>query len=201
MATTTSHPEGNPKRSLMPPTEQLAVIVPALAELVDQLGPADLHRATPCDRFDVHDVLNHMLTLAGSFAYLFRGEEPPEPMPLTDDGSVPATRFRAVMDDLLDAVRSDGAMERTIVSPVGEMPGEAFARLVAFDGTVHGWDLARATGRAWRLPDDVVADVDTFASQAISDAMRDGDTFKASTTPPSTATPIERLAAFSGRTV
>lgn len=185
----------------MSPTDQLGVIVPALGELVDQLTPADLHQATPCDRFDVHDVLNHMMTLGGSFAFLFRGEQPAEPAPLVDDGRVPTERFRAVMEDLLAAVRSDGAMERTIVAPVGEMPGETFARLVAFDGIVHGWDIARGSGRAFHVPDDIVAAVDAFARQAITDDLRDGDTFKSPTTPLATATPIERLAAFSGRAV
>lgn len=39
----------------MQPTDQLGTIVPALCDLVDQLTPADLHRATPCDRDDMRD--------------------------------------------------------------------------------------------------------------------------------------------------
>jgi uncharacterized protein (TIGR03086 family) len=105
------------------------------------------------------------------------------------------------MQDLLDAVHTEGVLERTITSPVGEMSGDTFARLVAFDGLVHGWDIARATGLTWDLPDEVVADVDSFARTTLSDDLRDGDTFKDATTPPASATPIERVAAFSGRTV
>ena len=40
------------------------------------------------------------------------------------------------------------------------MPGAAFARLVAFDGLIHGWDLAIATGHAYAVHDEVVAAVD-----------------------------------------
>ena len=49
------------------------------------------------------------------------------------------------MDGLLDAVQSPGALDRTIQTPGGEMPGAVFARLVALDGLVHGWDLATST--------------------------------------------------------
>jgi uncharacterized protein (TIGR03086 family) len=185
----------------MEPTEQLTVILPAISELVDRIEPAHLHNPTPCTNFDVSDVLDHMIVLGGSFSYLFRGLELPEPQTRDDDGRVPAAEFRKVMHDLLDAVHTEGALERTIASPVGEMPGDTFARLVAFDGLVHGWDIARATGLTWELPDEVVAVVDSFARTAVSDDLRDGDTFKDATTPPALATPIERVAAFSGRSV
>ena len=185
----------------MQPTEQLTVILPAISELVDMIEPAQLHNPTPCTNFVLSDVLDHMIVLGGSLSYLFRGLQPPEPETRDDDGRVPAAEFRKVMHDLLDAVHTEGAMERTISSPVGEMPGDTFARLVAFDGLVHGWDIATATGQPYDPPADLVAAVDGFARQAIADGMRDGDTFAVATEPPAGATPIERLAAFTGRTV
>ena len=185
----------------MEPTEQLDVILPAISDLVDRLDPSDLDRTTPCEDFALRDVLDHMIVLGGAFSHLFRGEEPPEQTGPSADGRVPAPEFRAVMGDLSDAVRTNGALERTIVAPVGEMPGETFARLVAFDGLVHGFDIARSAGLPYDLPTEVVDAVDSFARQAITDDLRDGDTFKDPTTPPDDAGPIERLAAFSGRTV
>jgi uncharacterized protein (TIGR03086 family) len=110
-------------------------------------------------------------------------------------------RFDTAMAELLDAVQSPGALDRTIQTPGGEMPGAVFARLVAFDGLVHGWDLATSTGQSWDLDDDLVADVDGFARQAITDEMRDGDAFAAEQQPTDNATPVQRLVAFSGRTV
>lgn len=185
----------------MEPTAQLAIILPALTDLVEGIEPSHLHQPTPCARFDVRGVLDHMIGLGGTFAYLFRGEQPPEPTAPVENGGVPVAEFRTAMDDLLDAVRSDGAMARTVQSPLGAMPGETFARLVAFDGAVHGFDIARGIGRDFGLPDDVVTAVDGFARNALTEDLRDGDTFKHATTPPAGASPIERLAAFSGRTV
>lgn len=190
----------------MEPTEQLAVILPAISDLVDRVEPEQLHRDTPCTNFDLSGVLDHMIGLGGTFSYLFRGEDPPaaeaDGVAGGDrSGDVPAAAFREVMHDLLDSVRSDGAMERILPTPLGPMAGETFARLVAFDGLVHGWDIARASGQSWELEDEVVAAVDSFARNALTDDLRDGDTFKVATIPPVDATPIERVVAFSGRTV
>jgi uncharacterized protein (TIGR03086 family) len=139
-----------------------------------------------------------MIGGASAFAPAFRGE--PSTAGATTNGSLP-DRWRAAMADLLDAVHTPGAAERTIAAPFGEVPGAVFARFVAFDGLVHGWDLATATDQPYSLPDAVVREVDGFARQALTDGMRDGDTFAAQTTPPADASSIERVAAFSGRTI
>ena len=185
----------------MEPTEQLAHIVPTLNSLVDRIDAAQLNDRTPCANFTVHDVLDHMMVLGGTFAYWFRGEQAPEITAPPVYGRVPAAEFAAAMNDLLEATRSPGAMDRVIPSPMGEMPGDAFARFVVFDGTVHGWDLATATGLAYELPAEVVDAVDGFARSALSDDMRDGDTFKSATEAPDSATQLERLVAFSGRSL
>lgn len=185
----------------MEPTDQLAQILPEVCGVVDRIHLPYLDDPTPCERFTVHDVIDHMIVLGTTFAHRFRGEQPPSISPPAVYGWVPATEFREAMDDLLAAVRSPGAMDRTIETPMGPMVGSDFARFVAFDGLVHGWDLATATGRSYEPAADLVAEVEAFARQALTDEMRDGDTFKAATGAPRAATPIQRLAAFSGRTV
>lgn len=185
----------------MNPIDQLSTVLPKLNTLVDGIGPEQLDNRTPCEAFAVHDVLTHMIVLGGAFSHWFRGEPAPDlTAPSAADG-VPAAAFRHTMDALLAAVGSPGALERTITAPVGTMPGEVFARLVAFDGAVHGWDLATATGQPFDLPPSVIVAIDDFARMAVTPDMRDGDTFKAETVPPAGASPLERLAAFSGRTV
>ena len=88
-----------------------------------------------------------------------------------------------------------------IDAPFGIVPGSVFARFVAFDGLIHGWDLATSTGQAYELPADVVADVSAFARSALGPDMRDGDTFAEETTAPDGADALVELVAFSGRTV
>jgi len=184
----------------MHPIDQLHHIIPALTGLVDRIAPAQLGAGTPCDEFTVDGVLDHMMTGGAVFAALFRGEEPGDPAPATY-GVVPAAEFRASMDGLLAAICSDGAMERILSTPFGEMDGETLARLVAIDGLVHGWDLAVATGQPYGVDPAVVAAVADFAAQAIGDDVRSTGMFAAPTEAPADAGPVERLAAFTGRTI
>jgi uncharacterized protein (TIGR03086 family) len=180
----------------MDPREQLDQLAPVLGGVVSQIGTGQLDEATPCTDFDVRDVLEHMIGGATAFAAAFRGE----PAPSTGGGD-PLGRFGQAMTGLTDAVRAPGALDRTIAAPFGDVPGEAFARFVVLDGLVHGWDLATATGQPYEPPATLVAEVDAFAREAIVPAMREADMFAAPAEAPPDATPIERLAAFTGRRV
>ena len=181
--------------------EQLAVIIPMLKQVGAGIRADQLGGPTPCASFDVSGVLDHMASLASAYAPAFRGDPPPSDSEPTTraDASLPV-RFQEAMDALLDAVQSPGALDRTITTPFGPMPGATFARLVAFDGLIHGWDLATSTRQPWDPPAQVVAEVDAFARQAIAPELRDGDTFAEETQPTPDATPLIRLVAFSGRT-
>lgn len=182
--------------------EQLAVIIPMLKQVGHGIQPSHYDDATPCAAFTVEGVLGHMADLASAYAPAFRGETPtPNSDSSAADSVDSGARFQLAMDALLSAVQSPGALERTIDTPFGPMPGAAFARLVAFDGLIHGWDLATSTQQAWDPPENVVAEVDAFARQAIAPEMRDGDTFAAQTVPPADASALLRLVAFSGRPV
>ena len=182
--------------------EQLAVIIPMLKAVGAGIVAEQLGGPTPCAAFSVSGVLDHMTGLASAYAPAFRGDAPPSAgtAAVLGDGDL-TVRFQLAMDALLDAVESPGALQRTIDTPFGPMPGSTFARLVAFDGLIHGWDLATSTQQEWDPPEDVVVEVDTFARQAIAPEMRDGDTFARATEPPINATPLLRLVAFSGRTI
>lgn len=178
--------------------QQLDEIIPLLGRVVDAIEPDQLGAATPCAGFTVSSVLEHMIAGASAFAPAFRGEDPP-PAPPTGGDTI--ERWRRALADLLDAVHSPGAQERTLATPFGAMSGATFARYVAFDGLVHGWDLATATSQPYAPPADLVAAVDGFARQLLRPEMRDGDTFAAETEAPADASPVERLVAFSGRRV
>lgn len=182
--------------------DQLAVIIPMLKKVGAGILPEQLDGPTPCASFSVAGVLGHMTGLASAYAPAFRGETPsPEGDPSGSDDRELAARFQDAMDALLVAVQTPGALQRTIDTPFGPMPGATFARLVAFDGLIHGWDLATSTQQPWDPPEDIVVEVDAFARQAIAPELRDGDTFAQETLAPPDATALLRLVAFSGRTV
>jgi uncharacterized protein (TIGR03086 family) len=187
------------KGALMDVLSQLDELGPALAGVVAGISPAQLDDPTPCAQFTVRGVLEHMLGGAAAFAAAFRGEQPPAGGGAPGDGDVLGA-FGPALTSLVDAIRSPGALDRTVAAPFGEVPGQAFARFVVLDGLVHGWDLATATGQAYDPPDALVADVAAFAAEALPPLL-DGETFGDPTDPPASATPIERLAALTGRKV
>ncbi|MDP1820765.1 MAG: TIGR03086 family metal-binding protein [Acidimicrobiales bacterium] len=189
-----------PNGGTMDGPQQLDEIIPLLKGVVDGVSAEQLDAATPCGTYTVRGVLEHMLNGATAFAPAFRGEPSPASAGGAGTGDLRA-QWRAAMDDLLDSVHAPGAQERTIAAPIGVVPGSVFARFVAFDGLVHGWDLATATGQEYGPREELVDEVAGFARQALAPEMRDGDTFKAETDVPADAGSLERLVAFSGRTI
>jgi uncharacterized protein (TIGR03086 family) len=184
----------------MGPLEQLDELEPLLGHVAAGIMPDDLDARTPCVDFTVRGVLGHMIGGATQFAAAFRGESPPDVSPDVAEGADVVARAGSALAGLMEAIRSPGALERTVAAPFGEVPGDTFARFVVLDGLVHGWDMAVATGQRYEPSDTFVAEVDAFARQAISPAMRDDGMFAGASEPADGATPIERLAAFTGRT-
>ncbi len=176
--------------------EQLDEIIPLIAAVVEQLTPDQLDAPTACAEFTVAGVLEHMIGGATHFSPAFRGGAAGSAAAL--EGEL-TDRWSRAMAELLSSLRSPGAQEHTVSAPFGEVPVSTFARYVAFDGLIHGWDLSRATGLSYEPPADVVAEVDAFARGFVHPAMRDGDTFGPEVEAPPDATPLDRLAAFSGR--
>lgn len=192
------HQRGDDERGgpTMDVQHQLEELGPLLAGVVGGIVPSQLDEPTPCADFTVQGVLEHMIGGATAFAAAFRGEEPGA----AATGDVLAG-FGPVLGDLAGSILAPGALDRTIAAPFGAVPGETFARFVVLDGLVHGWDLATATGQAYAPSDDLVAAVAAFADGAV-DPLRDGGaTFGDAVDPPVGATPIERLAAYTGRAV
>jgi len=188
----TAHPP-DPNGDRMEPLAQLDQLGPLLVGVVSSIDHEQLDQPTSCAGFTVRGVLEHMIGGATIFAAAYRGQQPGEP-----DVSDVLAGFGPVLGDLAAAISAPGALDRTVAAPFGEVPGETFARFVVLDGLVHGWDLATATGQRYDPPAELVADVEAFARQAL-DPLRDGDTFADAVDPAVDASPIERLAAYTGR--
>jgi uncharacterized protein (TIGR03086 family) len=173
--------------------DQLDQLGPLLAGVVAGISPDQLDNSTPCADFTVRGVLEHMIGGATVFTAAFRGVAPGD----ADFNDVLGD-FGATLTRLAEAMHSPGALERTIAAPFGDVPGSSFAEYVVLDGLVHGWDLAVATGQSYEPPDELVAAAEDYARRTL-DSLRDGQAFSPAVEPAPSATPIERLAAFTGR--
>ena len=103
-----------------------------------------LDAPTPCDEWDVRQLMNHMLDTANYFVGSARGEDvtPPAPDPPELLGDDPVADFERARTETLDAFGEDGVIERT-----GPSLGIAFS-----DQLLHGWDLATATEQDATMP-------------------------------------------------
>jgi len=183
-------------------TERFEEAISTTRGVLAKVSKQHLGEDTPCAKWKISDLINHLVGGQYWFAAMMNGEE-------LGDGEVDfsATDFHSAFDEgterALAAFRTEGAMEKTLKLPFGEMPGAAFLGLAATDTFTHGWDLARATGQATDLAPDLAATLLTGAKQNIPAAFRneEGNPFGPEQTAPQGAGAADQLAAFLGRRV
>lgn len=183
-------------------TEPLEQAIASTRGVLAGVTKQQLGNDTPCAKWKVSDLINHVVGGQYFFEAGANGTSP-------DGGETDfaATDFVSAFDEVaarcLTAFRAEGVMERTLTLPFGQMPGSAFLGLAATDTFTHGWDLARATGQDTDLDPDLAALLLTGARQSLMPAFRseDGDVFGPEKTAPEGACNADQLAAFLGRTV
>lgn len=188
------------------PIDGLATVLGTVADLIATVEPAQWHAATPCPAWTVRDLTGHMVLGHHLFTGRLRGDATSSPDsldPASGDvlGDAPAAAYREAADGLLAAFGQPGAMERIVRAPAGDVPGFVAVHLRVVEDLVHGWDLARATGRTVRFPDGIVEPALEFTRSALADLPADRSPFAPPQPVPEHAQPLDRLAALLGRTV
>lgn len=173
-----------------------------VARLLEGVTDDQLSAPSPSD-CDVATLLDHLMGLTLAFTWAAEKATPPEasgaPAP---SGANVDPDWRSVLPGRLDALADawskplawDGMTEAGGVA----LPGEV-AALVALDEVVlHGWDLAQGSGRPLRVSDEVVDYVRGLAESVVPPGRSRG-AFGDEVAPPGDASPLDRLAAFAGR--
>ncbi len=156
--------------------------------------PEHLTDPTPCAKWTVSDLLDHMIGVVAGLGATAAGTAAGE----FELGADPAAQFRDAADAALTAWSTPGVMERILVAGAGPMPGSVLAGINLLDTTTHAWDLAVALGRPASLPDDVAAKALEQARAIVTAELRPGR-FEAEVPAPADAAPTERLVGFLGR--
>jgi uncharacterized protein (TIGR03086 family) len=140
----------------------------ASVDIVDKVRPEDLKRATPCDGWNLAQLLAHMTVQHRGFAAAARGDgaDPAQWDAATVADAVtadPAATYAAAAADVLEAFANDDVLEASFAlpefGPGAAFPGEQAIGFHFVDYVVHGWDVARAIDAPFTLPDDVIAAV------------------------------------------
>lgn len=162
----------------------LAVLQPILRALTLE----DRTKPTPCHDFDCHALAEHLfgslITLGG-----FTGATIAVPA----SGSLESKVSTMTHQVIASWLAYDGD---TILG--GDLPAETAQMILPLELLLHGWDFAQATEQAVHVSDEVVAYVDEHA-RVIIDSNRERGAFGPALTAPAGASPLDRLAAYSGR--
>lgn len=199
-AATAENPPGDPESTSVDILEESCA---STATILKAVHAGDLDRPTPCALWSVKDVINHVIGGAAFFAEL---AETGEVATGDDDPDWTAGNFNAAFDGasarLVAAFRAQGAMEKVLKMPIGDIPGSVCVWIAAGDIFTHGWDLAKALGQPTDLEPKVAEQLLAQIEPMLGDDMRGAEgeaAFGPRVQPAESASAADRLAAFEGR--
>jgi uncharacterized protein (TIGR03086 family) len=158
--------------------------IPAAAKQLDA--------KTPCEKWTVKDLLNHIVGVQKLFEDGATGKSPSGPpagMPpevISDD---PAADYEAGRKGVVDAYKQDGAVDK----------GAMILGIGVVDQLVHGWDLAKATGQDETMPEDIAEVAFSTVNGMMDNPEQRGDSFKPRVEVPDDANAQDKLIGYMGR--
>lgn len=173
---------------LGPAAERMTRLVAGVRD--DQLGDP-----TPCQEWTVGNLLAHVHQFTTVFTQNARKEQVRPPAGLVPDwrAAIPGE-----LDELSRAWREESAWQGRVSAGGVEMPAPDNAVVGIEELTIHGWDLAHATGQPFQV-DDVNLDlVDRFFDLFGGQDGGNGP-FGPQADAPEGATRLERTVARTGR--
>lgn len=187
------------------PVSQLSTALGVTGQLISAVRDEQWAAPTTCPDWRVRDLVSHLAAGNTLFAGALRGQPPvpggPAPADPGQPASALAASYRESADNLLDAFRQPGALERAITVPFGTVPGIAALHLRITELLVHGWDLARATGQRPAFPADLAEQELAFTRSKLADIPPGRSPFGPPQPVADDAAAIDRLAACLGRDV
>jgi uncharacterized protein (TIGR03086 family) len=183
-------------------TDLLDAVLADLAQVVGAVTGAQLHDPTPCSKYDVEQLTDHMVGWLTTFADGFADPGGQAPRASIDGYRAPAdaaAEVRSAAGRLAQALRQ-GAATRPLRLGGSAMPGELALGMILLEYQIHGWDLARATGQPWSPPDAAVQASLAFAPSMLNDDYQgEGKSFAEPVAVADMAAPFDRLLGLTGR--
>ncbi len=171
-----------------------------MERLIAAVQPGQLDDPTPCTQWRVRDLINHVVGGNLRFVAIVAGTPPPD-RGVDHLGGDPLGAFRSSVKALSEAFAEHDVLSHSYSTPIGDGPGELLVRMRMDELVVHGWDLARATGRSTDLDRELVAEARALFDAAPVIPRGEGRSFGEPKPTPPDATDADRLAAFLGRDV
>ena len=170
------------------PVDLLARALGQAESLIANLTPDEASLPTPCTEWDLSTLVNHVIRDTQQFTKMAAGAKW-EPGEITLGPDQWLSAFTLGSGQLLAAWREQGASDAAGTNRISQQIAEF---------SVHGWDIARATGHTGELDAEVAAFGLNWAKQALKPEYR-GTAFGPEVEVSSDAPEVDQLAAFFGR--
>jgi len=175
------------------------------ATIVSGIRAEELDAPTPCPKYDVAGLVDHIVEAAHRAAALGRGQTPPagDESAHVELSDAPG-QLRRAAEEAAKAWGDGSRLSSMFTMPWGEeYTGATLLDMYVAELATHAWDLARATGQLDGLNPSLAVPALDGARAMIKPEYRDmvepGSPFGAEVPPPPGADDWERLAAFMGR--
>lgn len=203
MTETNSNPPATPPTA-DDPRYGFAAVAQALGELietVEAIEPSVLDGSTPCPEFAVSDLLDHVVMVMRRVAVIGNGGHFSE---IEQDklGSGWAEAFRSAAHDVMQAWTDPAKLEQVYEVPWGQIPGGPMMYTYTAELSVHGWDIATATGQSFSMDDDVLKGAMMAIQMVPAEGRDNADVpFSEVVDPGPDASVLLQLAGWAGRPV
>ena len=188
-------------------TEQLATLdfaVRGLQEQVIALADEQLEIVSNCEPWTVRRLASHALNNQLFWGGVVTGEETP-----SFEETMGAVAYDGDLAQFADDVTgrtlamwgTDGVLDSTHVTPLGELPGSVVINFATVDALCHAWDLAASVGHPIEFPPEMIPTISVVVGATCTDAAREHGLIKPVAATPADATDTERLMAAAGRSI
>jgi uncharacterized protein (TIGR03086 family) len=175
------------------------------ARIVAQAEPADLGRATPCAAWNLHELLDHMITQHFGFAAASAGLGSDPRLWQVVDRSDPIADYAVAARHVIAAFARPQALKQPFdlpeISTVVQFPAAQAMSFHFVDYVAHGWDVARTLGVLFE-PDDDLVQVALAVARKVPDGenrLVAGAAFGPGQALPAGGTSLEQVLAALGR--
>lgn len=179
-------------------TSGLDRAIRAIDPVMTAVAREDLDKPSPCDGWTVAKVVTHLLHGLDERAAAANGTEMAEVDDAKTLHDVPAA-WRTTSERLLSALQQPGAMDRETRGPGGRtVPVRMLVGILPIEVMLHGWDIARGSGKSTDLDPDLAAQL-LESGKPLIERFGRGTAFGPERSAPEDAPAADRLAAFYGR--
>ncbi len=168
---------------------------------MQKVDAGDWNRPTPCTKWNVKALVNHMVCEDRWTVPLMRGATLEEVGDRFDGdllGDDPLGAWREASEQAAEAVAAEGALDRIVNVSWGKIAAEEYVWQLFTDHLIHAWDLARGIHDDDLLDSELV-EICYERSKPIEDELKASGLFGEKIRPPANADLQTKLLAVFGR--